>query len=179
LQQYAWPGNVRELRNVLERVCVETAAEVISYKAFEEWQRERAQFSPGAWDLQARRGALAARPVLITPYHGATPVSQPLLPDLQRVPMPIDLQRTSVNDLGPEEWAYVDHGAGTAPRGSGALTRERMQQAYAQSGGNITQAAKFLGVHKATFYRHMKAMGLTREDLDANALYSGAAAHGQ
>ena len=48
-----------------------------------------------------------------------------------------------------------------------ALTRERIARAYQQTVGNITQAARALGVHKATLYRHMKALGLDRADLEA------------
>ncbi len=45
------------------------------------------------------------------------------------------------------------------------LTPERLRRAYRQVGGNITQAARLLGVHKVTLYRHMKALGITRADL--------------
>ena len=44
-----------------------------------------------------------------------------------------------------------------------------MTRAYRQAGGNITQAAKLLGVHKVTLYRHMKALGITRSDLGGHA----------
>ena len=71
LSDYVWPGNIRELRNVLERVYVETVGEVIGRKAFDEWVEEREQFSPGAWNVEARQTSLAERPALITPYPGA------------------------------------------------------------------------------------------------------------
>ena len=45
------------------------------------------------------------------------------------------------------------------------LTPERLKHAYRRAGGNITQAARLLGVHKVTLYRHMKALGITRADL--------------
>ena len=40
-----------------------------------------------------------------------------------------------------------------------------MTRAYRQAGGNVTQAARLLGVHKVTLYRHMKALGITRSEL--------------
>jgi transcriptional regulator of acetoin/glycerol metabolism len=52
------------------------------------------------------------------------------------------------------------------PEAPQELTRERLEYAYRQAGGNITQAAKLLGVHKATLYRRMKALGVSRDDLD-------------
>lgn len=45
------------------------------------------------------------------------------------------------------------------------LTRAHLARAYRQTGGNITQAAKLLGIHKATLYRRMKVLGVTRDDL--------------
>lgn len=63
LDAYLWPGNVRELRNVLERVFVETHAEVIGARAFREWVRERQDFTPGEWGPEpAGPGAAVAPP---------------------------------------------------------------------------------------------------------------------
>ena len=138
LQAYAWPGNVRELRNVLERVYVETSTEVIGRRAFDEWVAERSRFAPGGWDVQARQEAQAARPPLITPLPNDAAALPLLLPP--GPPRPDD---------------------GLPP----PLTPERLQRAYRQAAGNITQAARLLGVHKVTLYRHMKTLGITRADL--------------
>jgi DNA-binding NtrC family response regulator len=46
------------------------------------------------------------------------------------------------------------------------LTPERLVWSYRQADGNITQAARLLGVHKVTLYRYMKTFGMTRADLD-------------
>src|SRR5919199_1755926 len=53
------------------------------------------------------------------------------------------------------------------PAGPQALTPERLVQAYRRAGGNLTRAARLLGVHRATLYRRMQALGLTRDDLAA------------
>ena len=45
------------------------------------------------------------------------------------------------------------------------LDKETLQKAYNQADGNITKASALLGIHKATFYRTLKSLGLTREDL--------------
>jgi transcriptional regulator with GAF, ATPase, and Fis domain len=166
LQDYSWPGNIRELRNVLERVYVETTTEVIGRKAFDEWFHERSRFFPGAWDLEARRKALAARQALITPYPGSDPVPRPLLPQPRDALPPIDVEPRPVADLSPDAWEYLEPGENVLQRGAKHLTRERIEQAYRRTAGNITQAARYLGIHKATLYRRMKTLGLTREDLD-------------
>ena len=149
LQAYAWPGNVRELRNVLERVYVETSSEIIGRRAFDEWVAERSNFAPGCWDIEARETAQAARPPLITPLPNDMVGPPRLLPP------------------GPRP----DDGmpALNLPGGQPPVTPERLTRAYRQAGGNITQAARLLGVHKVTLYRHMKAHGITRSDLAGHA----------
>ncbi len=171
LQAYSWPGNIRELRNVLERVHVETAADVIGRKAFDEWVEERARFSPGTWDLHARQASRAGRPVLIPPYYGEPHAAQSLLPPTR------DSQ--PVLEVGPQrlEPSYFTSPASGAPidvtphqvasrATPRELSQQDLEQAYRQAAGNITQAAKLLGVHKATLYRRMKALGVRREDLE-------------
>lgn len=145
LQAYAWPGNVRELRNVLERVYVETSSEIIGRRAFDEWVAERSNFAPGCWDMGAREAAQAARPPLITPLPKEPNGPPRLLPPGPRA----------------DDGLPLRHLAG----GQRPLTRECMTRAYRQAGGNVTQAARLLGVHKVTLYRHMKALGITRSEL--------------
>jgi transcriptional regulator with GAF, ATPase, and Fis domain len=162
LQQYDWPGNIRELRNVLERVHVETVGDVIGRQAFMEWVEERSRFYPGSWDLQAREAARAERPALIPPYSGLV---QPTLPMLHVgagevidvVPQRLDPTASPSPVTGPMPMA---------PKPPQEITREQLERVYRQAGGNITQAAKLLGIHKATLYRRMKTLGLTREDLE-------------
>ncbi len=162
LKQYDWPGNIRELRNVLERVHVETAGDVIGRQAFREWVEERAQFYPGSWDLQAREARRADRPALIPPYSGA----------VQPAPSMLNSGAGEVIDVVPQRLdpmtppSSVDGAINITPEPPQEITRERLARAYRQAAGNITQAAKLLGVHKATLYRRMKTLGVTREDLE-------------
>jgi sigma-54 specific flagellar transcriptional regulator A len=150
----------------LERVYVETAADVIGGKAFDEWRQERTQVFPGAWNLDTRQASRAMRSALITPYHGQTR-ARPLLPDFHEESTPIDVEPSAVQYLENA----VDHARQqqyhqpqNRPK---ELTRERIARAYQRTAGNITQAARSLGVHKATLYRWMKALGLTRAELDS------------
>lgn len=45
------------------------------------------------------------------------------------------------------------------------LTKETIRSAYLKSDGNIAAAARLLGVHRATLYRHMKKLDIDREDM--------------
>ena len=167
LTDYAWPGNIRELRNVLERVYVETLGDVIGRRAFDEWVEERALFSPGAWDVEARQTSLAERPVLITPYPGTYRVVP------ARLPAGPDTSPTI--EVAPTAFTYLENQTQTRPEPRDItpqavpqeLTQERLVQAYRRAAGNLTKAARLLGVHRATLYRRMQALGLTRTDLAA------------
>ena len=45
------------------------------------------------------------------------------------------------------------------------LSEETIREAYRQAGGNISAAARQLGVHRATLYRHLQRLNLQRDDL--------------
>jgi transcriptional regulator with GAF, ATPase, and Fis domain len=167
LQDYFWPGNIRELRNVLERVYIETTADVIGRKAFEEWVQERTQVFPGDWNLEARQTSLAARPALLTPYRRETRTPRPLLPYFRNASAPIEVEPASVTYYESEVSDALPPLDAAPQRHPKALTQERIVQAYKGAAGNITQAARRLGVHKATLYRHMRALGITRANLEA------------
>jgi DNA-binding NtrC family response regulator len=142
LQAYLWPGNVRELRNVLERVFIETQAEVIGARAFREWIRERQDFAPGDWGTEAA-GSRPQR-TLLPPYPLAT--ERHLLPaapsfDVEVLP-PIRRSTRPVE-----------------------LDADEIRKAYRTAGGNLAAAARLLGVHRATLYRYMEKLGLHRDNM--------------
>jgi transcriptional regulator with GAF, ATPase, and Fis domain len=143
LQSYLWPGNVRELRNVLERVYVETQAEVIGVRAFAEWVRERRDFTPGGWNIESLErlpSSAVAPPYPLTTERRLLSGSTPL--------EPLEIRPASRPSTRPAE-----------------LDAEEIRRAYSAAGGNLAGAARLLGVHRATLYRYMEKLGLSREDL--------------
>ena len=140
LKSYLWPGNVRELRNVVERVVVEAETEAISARAFGEWIQERQQF------------AAMAKP--------AAPVSAPGAE--ANLPMVIPYQDSVVADAVLEA-AIVPPGRGRGIRAE--LTEAAIREAFRACDGNLTAAARRLGVHRATLYRHLSRLNLSREQL--------------
>jgi sigma-54 specific flagellar transcriptional regulator A len=156
---------------------VETVGEVIGRKAFDEWVEERAQFSPGSWNVEARQASLAERPVLVTPYPGAYRVVPTRLPAGPDTPPTIE--------VAPTAFTYLDSRTQRRPEPRNItppvpeeLTPERLAQAYRRAAGNLTKAARLLGVHRATLYRRMQALGLTREDLAATLASASSPAEG-
>lgn len=141
LISYPWPGNVREIKNVLERVVVETAGDVIGERALAEWVRERERVAPGTWDVDAGQRARLAAPPLVTPYR---PPPRPAL----GAPT-IEARFADIADTEP------------------ALTRDAALNALVASHGNVTRAARRLGIHKSTLYRRLHAWGLSRKDFSA------------
>ena len=147
LQAYLWPGNVRELRNVLERVFIESSTEVIGARAFKEWVQERQDFSPGDWGPgQLDQGGAA----LALPY--------PLAQDRILLSRP---DRLSLS-------APLANHNGSLPRTTQPvnLTVESIRDAWSRAEGNLALAARLLGVHRATLYRYMKKLGLSRDSLN-------------
>lgn len=148
LQAYLWPGNIRELRNVLERVFIECHADVIGAKAFREWVLERQDFSPGDWGPDGLDGSQSP---LALPYQLAT--DRILLSRPERLALE-----------APDGVANVSTQRTTRPVN---LSEASIRRAWAAAHGNLASAARLLGVHRATLYRYMKKLGLSRDSLES------------
>lgn len=138
LRAYLWPGNVRELRNVLERVFIESQSDVVGARAFREWVLERQDFSPGDWGperLGAESGPLA-------------------------LPYPLGHDRIL---LSRSESTLVKEPRHTTRPVD--LNEEAIRHAWTAEKGNLAAAARSLGVHRATLYRYLKKLNLSRRDL--------------
>lgn len=172
LAEYPWPGNIRELRNVLERVYIETSGDIIRLQNFEEWFYERSQYfsdftardhpetTPAASYSQAPRETLPSlplRPVFALPSH---PVA------IEAEPSSFAYLPTTAPQESPETFSTTAH---SLPRTRQPVSRQQLAQAYLQAKGNIQRAAQLLGIHRATFYRWMDKLEMTREGLDTLA----------
>jgi transcriptional regulator of acetoin/glycerol metabolism len=84
--------------------------------------------------------------------------------------LPVDIARPEPASAGPSgreptvpagaapgaaSWPQADHGAGDAA-GLRALERQAIEQALRASQGNVSRAARRLGIHRSTLYRKLK-----------------------
>ena len=140
LQAYQWPGNVRQLFNVLRTACVMAA-------------RERVITRDHLSDdfLEDARHAMAVRQVPaadVAPPARELPVATVLtLPVVMPVSMP----------AGPEAGAVSGGMEGSLED----IELQSIQRAVDAAGGNISVAAKRLGISRNTIYRKLrwKAVG--------------------
>jgi len=169
LEDYPWPGNVRELRNVIERLVVESVGDAIGGRALTRWVAEREYLMPGAWDADSAFGlgrSFVAPPtpgrVYAAPAAAGSDTGPQWRTGDRMGPPPLLLQDDQVEIVS----ARPGVPAGASPKQE--LTEESIRRAFHESGGVAARAARMLGVHKSTLYRHMKALGVSRQDLEAS-----------
>jgi|GEM_PF-360799 len=191
LKQYQWPGNVRELRNLMERLFAETQGEVIGLRSLREWYDER---------MNAARFARYDSRVTMLPYRSAIPLGTdqsipgPLQPADASAVQPVAGSPANHQFAGsPGDHEWQDRFNQALPTGNGNVVEvseipvntepqsrqtgsridldpDVIRKAFANARGNITKAAAMLGVHKATLYRHLKTLNLSRTDLENNPI---------
>jgi DNA-binding NtrC family response regulator len=130
---HSWPGNVRELENAIERAVVLTRSDLIT-----------------AADLMLDRvgGSLPTGSLPIQPASAMLTASRAL----PALPNDADLRARRAaaleesGDVGLSE--YLDKAAG-----------ERIALALAKAKGNRAEAARSLGIGRATLYRFMRRLG--------------------
>lgn len=180
LEDYLWPGNIRELRNVLERVYVETESNIIGRNAFKEWEIERDYLAAGAWDMHNLEYRNLSRDPIVPPaaqgtYWSKNPsrgelasrVPRALLPDQagdSRQNHPSH-QSPSSGFTGFSDGVIEGEFQVVSEDTQREITPELLKEAYRANRGNISAAARSLGIHKATFYRYMKRFKLDRNSL--------------
>ncbi len=139
IKQYKWPGNIRELRNLMERLFAENQTRVIGLKALKEWYEDRVEFLANSkYDPN----------VTVLPYQKAIPLGMPTISDANLF--------SEAEPLQPS-YSYNN---------KKELDEADLKEAYFKADGNITKASEILGIHKATFYRTLKNLNLSREDLE-------------
>lgn len=136
LERYPWPGNVRELENIMQRAIVVTKGEVIL----------PADFPPGV--IQQ-----LPRPVNSSPTETARAESPSAVEGVSNGDDLTKLARSLFS------WARSNPSFKVIP----AVERELIINALAETKGNQVQAAKLLGITRATLRKRVDKFGIRQE----------------
>ncbi len=141
LAQYAWPGNVRELENVIQRALVVSKGQAILPGDLPPELVSNRPVVPGS----AAPAAPTARPAGPSPAAGAGGVSVPAdVPALARALF---------------QWARKESKLRLIP----AVERELIVEALKETKGNQVQAARLLGITRATLRKRVEKFGIRQE----------------
>jgi DNA-binding NtrC family response regulator len=197
LLKYSWPGNVRELRNAIERAVVFEDTALITPnslppdilkatlgaqavpppKLTETYTAE--QFKALLAANQAAAPGVPAGAVAVS-GKAAAPISAPPA----GAPVAAVVPNAPAADGAPgvvSSYANIDPALIQAPSDGEILTLDQEEKriilrTLSITGGNISDAARRLGVHRSTLHRKMTRYGLaTEEELAADSVENGEA----
>ena len=169
LEAYHWPGNIRELENVLRRAVVVSKGAAIlendlppeilqSVRSAQPVQASRSlpsATSPASAGHLVQGLSTPADPSLSAPCTSAPSVEAALAPTVDPAitgdirPLVLQLFR----------WARLQGGIKVLP----AVERELVIEALKETQGNQVQAAKLLGITRATLRKRVDKFGIRRE----------------
>jgi two-component system nitrogen regulation response regulator GlnG len=133
LSRHDWPGNVRELENVLQRALVVAKGDTLL---------------PQDLPAELRGGAVSA------------PLSAPAVPAPAAAPSPAAAPADVVAWVRALfDWARQDPRRQLLP----TVERELVLQALRETGGNQLQAARLLGMTRATLRKRIERYGIRRQ----------------
>lgn len=145
---YQWPGNVRELENVVQRAIVVTKGDAILAGDLP------AEVSVG----QATPPAVPASPAPAAPSTqppvAAEEPAAPAAPPIHDGPADIPALARALF-----KWARDSKGLKLIP----AVERELIMNALAETKGNQVQAARLLGITRATLRKRVEKFGIKQE----------------
>lgn len=141
MQHYAWPGNVRQLHSVLRTAC----AMLDEGETVIDWPHLADDM---VMALQTQ--ALAAEPATV----GALPLETPMLAEPA-----VEAGGSSAGRLGhhfsTEASALAQRAAHILPSTLQTLSQQAIATALRRTGGNISRAAKELGISRQTLHRRL------------------------
>lgn len=138
---YRWPGNVRELRHLLEHACILSPGNEIQ---LEHMRSDLVEQMRAAQFVSQVQGSMATQQS--HPYGGHVSYAPP----------------SAAHPAGYTSAMQPSAYGGSAQYAPFArkASREEILGVLESCGGNKTEAARQLGIHRATLYRKLKAWGM-------------------
>lgn len=152
LQTYPWPGNIRELQNAVRQAVVMNNGAEITAAMLPTRMRDTA-------GIMRPTSPIAAAPAVDAPV--STPANAPASTSVN-TPAAIvpETYVSHADDTSPEMPSAAEgmseHEVSTDIRSLADVERETIEHAIAICGGDITNAARRLGIARATIYRKLK-----------------------
>jgi len=155
LEAYHWPGNVRELENVLRRAVVVSKGPALLEG---DLPGELLQPTPALRPIAGPAGTAPAPIAPSVPPGDAVAESTPPATEA------VSTDPTLTGDIRPLvlqlfRWARLQRGLKVLP----AVERELVIEALKETQGNQVQAAKLLGITRATLRKRVDKFGIRRE----------------
>ncbi len=166
LTTYRWPGNVRELANIVERITILHAGDLVSEDDVLAVLPVDATAEPVWW-----RGDAASAPAW--PSEGDTGRRQPAHEGAHAhaATAPADTSHDGTRIAAPES-AHAHIPLATA---LDAYERQLITEALADTQGNVTEAARRLQTDRPNLYRRMRRLGIALGVVLGGALAIGGA----
>ncbi len=155
LEAYYWPGNVRELENVLRRAVVVSKGPALLEG---DLPGELLQPTPA---LRPIAGSAGTAPAPIAP---SVPPGDAVAESTPPATEAVSTDPAITGDIRPLvlqlfRWARLQRGLKVLP----AVERELVIEALKETQGNQVQAAKLLGITRATLRKRVDKFGIRRE----------------
>ncbi len=167
LEAHGWPGNVRELENAIHRATVVTSGdtilsrdlppEVVGVGAVPAVATAVAPSLSGAAPTPTLAASVSAPVLVPVPVTGAGPSPVPAEPATE-VALPADADIQTLSQL-LFRWARSHPGQKVLP----TVERELVTEALRDTKGNQVQAAKLLGITRATLRKRIEKFSIRRE----------------
>ncbi len=158
-RRYGWPGNVRQLANVLRTAAVMAIGErqITEAHLSDDFLEDVRRIAPPVHPMAARLGASEAGAA----FHAAAAGSAAAMGTGALASFSAASSSSASRDTGSGPAAGLPSGHDAAAGKPVAITLEQaeiemMQNALAAAGGNISEAAKRLGISRNTIYRKLR-----------------------
>jgi DNA-binding NtrC family response regulator len=180
LLKYPWPGNVRELRNAIERAVVFEDGLFITPPSLPPdiiKSTLGVQIPPPkAADTISSGYYRAILESTMAAQNAGTPAQSPAAAHIVQPVAPVTAAAAPIAAGANNPYANIDPATLRGPADGEILTLDEEEKriilrTLSITGGNISDAARRLGVHRSTLHRKMTRYGLaTEEELAADAV---------
>ncbi len=164
LQCYDWPGNIRELSNLVDRFSTLFAGQELGLQSIPAWLLPKGMVKDHAQPMWSPRPVRAVEPepdilAMVQGISGELPMAEPLPSQGASAPVPAHGQAGLMPDLPGTRGLLPAEGLSLKDHLM-TIERDYIQQALERSQGNVSGAARLLGLQRTTLIEKINKLGL-------------------